>query len=157
MDISIASNFERLIYDLYAERDSKICLKLYSAFPNTPIELEGKIWNKSKDIFLSYTVKNDETIAHMKYIKDKYNYLVDPHTAVGTSSVDSLNNKLKGHTLILSTAHPAKFPDAVHRATGSYPDLPVKLDGLLEKKEHTVVLPNDFDSVANYIADNTNV
>ena len=57
----------------------------------------------------------------------------------------------------LACAHPAKFPDAVYRATGSYPDLPVQLDDLLEKKEYTVVLPNDFDSVSNYIADNTNV
>ena len=57
----------------------------------------------------------------------------------------------------LACAHPAKFPDAVNKATGSYPALPAQLDDLLEKKEHTVVLPNDFDAISNYIADNTNV
>ncbi|MDA9196490.1 threonine synthase [Gammaproteobacteria bacterium] len=154
MDISIASNFERLIYDLYAERDSKICLKLYSAFPNTPIELEGKIWNKSKDIFLSHTVKNDETIAHMRYIKDKYNYLVDPHTAVGTSSVDSLNNKLKGHTLILSTAHPAKFPDVVKKAGLQLSEVPKNLLEAMEGKEYAVKMPASKDDIFKFIIKN---
>ena len=152
MDISVASNFERLVYDLYAERDSKICAKLYTAFPNAPIELDEKIWMKSKGICLSHTVRNDDTIANMRYVKDTYNYLVDPHTAVGTSSVDSLSKKLTGHTLILSTAHPAKFPDAVEKATGVRPGLPEHVADLFERNERIVNLPNDLQAVEAFVA-----
>ena len=154
MDISVASNFERLVYDLYAERDSKICAKLYTAFPNAPIELDEKIWMKSKGIFLSHTVRNDDTIANMRYVKDTYNYLVDPHTAVGTSSVDSLSKKLTGHTLILSTAHPAKFPDVVKKAGLELSEVPRSLSDAMQGKEYGVKMPASKDDIFKFIIKN---
>ena len=154
MDISVASNFERLIYDLYAERDSEICAKLYTAFPNAPIELDEKIWMKSNDIFLSHTVRNDDTIANMRYVKNTYNYLVDPHTAVGTSAVDYLNKKLKGHTLILSTAHPAKFPDVIEEAGLMLSEIPRNLSDAMQGKEYGVKMPASKDDIFKFIIKN---
>jgi threonine synthase len=154
MDISVASNFERLIYDLYAERDSEICAKLYTAFPNAPIELDEKIWMKSNDIFLSHTVRNDDTIANMRYVKNTYNYLVDPHTAVGTSAVDYLNKKLKGHTLVLSTAHPAKFPDVIEEAGLELSEIPRSLSDAMQGKEYGVKMPASKDDIFKFIIKN---
>ena len=57
----------------------------------------------------------------------------------------------------LACAHPAKFPDAVQKATGEYPNLPHHLDDLWERKERLTVLPNKFEEVSNYIADNSRV
>ncbi|MDA9117542.1 hypothetical protein N9K08_01000 [Gammaproteobacteria bacterium] len=90
----------------------------------------------------------------MKYIKDKYNYLVDPHTAVGSSSVDSLNNKLKGHTLILSTAHPAKFPDVVKKAGLELSEVPKNLLEAMEGKEYAVKMPASKDDIFKFINKN---
>ena len=64
MDISIASNFERLLYDFYAERESSICDQFYRNFPKSPINLEKNMWEKSKDLFMSYSV-DDLSLIHI--------------------------------------------------------------------------------------------
>ena len=91
MDISIASNFERLVYDFYAERDSNMCADFYKNFPVSPIKLEENMWNKSKDIFLSYCVDDISTIEAMKHTYKKFNYLIDPHTAVASEAVERIS------------------------------------------------------------------
>jgi threonine synthase len=87
--------------------------------------------------------------------------ILDPHSAVGleaaylTRSSESFSEKVP--IISLACAHPAKFPDAVKTATGCHPKLPFQLDDLLNRKEYVIELPNNFKTVAKYIADNTNV
>ena len=90
----------------------------------------------------------------MRYVKDTYNYLVDPHTAVGTSSVDSLSKKLTGHTLILSTAHPAKFPDVVKKAGLELSEVPRSLSDAMQGKEYGVKMPASKDDIFKFIIKN---
>ena len=69
MDISVASNFERLLYDFYLDRDANACADLYANFPKMDISIEEAIWQKSKELFLSYSVDDDATFSSMKYFK----------------------------------------------------------------------------------------
>ena len=81
--------------------------------------------------------------------------LIDPHTAVGVAA--ARHEKALGATpmVVLSTAHPAKFPAAVERATGRAPELPERLRLRLGQHERCTVLPNDYAAVADFIAGNT--
>ena len=126
MDISIASNFERLVYDFYTERDSSLCKDFYSNFPSTPIKIEDDSWKKSKDLFLSYCVDDFSTVGAMKDIYKEYSYLIDPHTAVASKAVEALKDELAGKTVVLSTAHPAKFPLVVKNAGLDIKNIPLR-------------------------------
>ena len=154
MDISVASNFERLIYDFYAERDASLCNDYYSNFPNAPIKLEDEVWNKSKDLFLSYCVDDISTVNAMKKNHNSFDYLMDPHTAVASEAVDELSGRLEGRTIILSTAHPAKFPLVVEKAGLSLGDIPENLSIIFDKDERSYSFQASKELIFNFITKN---
>jgi len=151
MDISIASNFERLVYDFYTNRNAKSCMKFYSDFPEIPIKIEDSMWSKSKDLFLSYCVDDFSTVNAMKDSYTDFNYLMDPHTAVASKAVEQLKDKLEGKTVILSTAHPAKFPDVIHNAGLKIKDTPDSLSVIFDKKEKIYNFPASKDAIFEFI------
>ena len=153
MDISIASNFERLLYDFYLNRDAEMCSKLYSRFPENSIHIDQSIWSKSSELFLSYSSDDISTYECMQYYFNKYNYVMDPHTAVAADAVRSLKNALVSKTVILSTAHPAKFPTALNNAS-LHIDMPNKLSAILNKKEKAQKLSTNDNSIFEYIKTN---
>ena len=153
MDISIASNFERLLYDFYLNRDAEMCSKLYSRFPENSIHIDQSIWSKSSELFLSYSSDDISTYECMQYYFNKYNYVMDPHTAVAADAVRSLKDALVSKTVILSTAHPAKFPTALNNA-GLHTDMPNKLSAVLNKKEKAQKLSTNDNSIFEYIKTN---
>ena len=116
MDIIIASNNEKLIYDFYLNRDSDKCSNLYSKFPTESIRLDEDIWKKSASLFLSYSIDDNSTFKCMKTYFENSGYIMDPHTAVAADAVTKLNDRLENNTIILATAHPAKFPNALEKA-----------------------------------------
>ncbi len=153
MDISIASNFERLLYDFYLNRDAEMCSKLYSRFPENSIHIDQSIWSKSSELFLSYSSDDISTYECMQYYFNKYNYVMDPHTAVAADAVRSLKDALVSKTVILSTAHPAKFPTALSNAS-LHTDMPNKLSAVLNKKEKAQKLSTNDNSIFEYIKAN---
>ena len=154
MDISVASNFERLLYDFYLDRDANACADLYANFPKMDISIEEAIWQKSKELFLSYSVDDDATFSSMKYFKKEHNYIMDPHTAVAADAVIRTNNKIKGNTLVLSTAHPAKFPDALQKSDITLENIPKRLADVINKKEIAKRLGISDNEVFAYIRNN---
>ena len=154
MDISVASNFERLIYDLYCDRDSNACNEFYSSFPDKPINLPVDIWKKSKELFLSYAVNDHQTINAIQKIYSLYNYLIDPHTAVALVAVDEISTKNSSKTIVLSTAHPAKFPESIADAGIEMNDIPKKLSDVFDKEERAFSLLPDKNSIFKFISDN---
>ena len=92
MDISVASNFERLLYDFYLNRDSDLCSKLYSKFPDEGIQINEAIWDKSSDLFMSYSSDDISTSECMQFYYKNFNYIMDPHTAVAADAVKNLKN-----------------------------------------------------------------
>jgi len=154
MDISVASNFERLLYDFYLDRDANACADLYANFPKMDISIEEAIWQKSKELFLSYSVDDDATFSSMKYFKKEHNYIMDPHTAVAADAVIRTNNEIKGNTLVLSTAHPAKFPDALQKSNITLKNIPKRLADVINKKEIAKRLGISDNEVFAYIRNN---
>jgi threonine synthase len=154
MDISIASNFERLLYDFYAERDSSICDMFYRNFPQSPIELEKHMWEKSRELFVSYSVDDISTINAMKDTYKSYSYLIDPHTAVAIEAVDQMKEKLEGETLILSTAHPAKFPEIIKDAELELSEIPKSLLDVYALDEKAIHMSASKELIFNFIIKN---
>ena len=154
MDISVASNFERLIYDFYLNRNSEDCSNLYKQFPNQGIKINDAMWQKSRDLFMSYSIDDDSTFDSMKFYNNNHGYVMDPHTAVAAKAINILKDKLKNQTVILSTAHPAKFPNALKKAGISINEIPNNLREVISKKEVAVQLSASDDSIFNYIKEN---
>ena len=151
MDISVASNFERLLYDFYLNRDSDLCFNLYSEFPNKSIKINDDVWDKSSDLFISYSSDDISTYKCMQFYYENFNYIMDPHTAVAADAVKNLRDKLSGKTVILSTAHPAKFPLALKNAGISINNIPKKLSEVLNRKETAKKLSTVDNSIFEYI------
>ena len=154
MDISVASNFERLLYDFYLNRDSDLCFNLYSEFPNKSIKINDDVWNKSSNLFMSYSADDISTYKCMQFYYENFNYIMDPHTAVAADALKSLRDKLSGKTVILSTAHPAKFPLALKNAGISINNIPKKLSEVLNRKETAENLSTADNSIFEYIKEN---
>jgi len=109
MDISVASNFERLVYDLFLDRDSNKCSKMFDNFPANPIELDPVTWQKKDRLFSSSKVNDLDTKKIIQETHQLFDYILDPHTAV--AAVEAFNKSdQNNHYVVLSTAHPAKFP-----------------------------------------------
>ncbi len=151
MDISVASNFERLLYDFYLNRDSKKCSDHYTHFPNNGIKIDEKVWKKSSELFLSYCINDDSTYECMQHFSENFNYIMDPHTAVAAKAVIKLNDTLSNKTVILSTAHPAKFPIALENAGINLDNTPKNLEKVLSMKEVEYKLSVSKDSIFNFI------
>jgi len=149
MDIQVASNFERLIFDIFSCNSNKT-LKLMKDFKkNGKFKIEKKYMNKINEIFCSDSLSDDETkLVIEKTYKDK-GILIDPHTAVAIGVINKIS--LEGNTVILATAHPAKFSNVVMKATNIKPELPEDLKNILIEKEKYVKLTKDLKRIQNYI------
>ena len=102
---------------------------------------------------------DEDAVAHcMRDTLDKTGYLLDPHTAVGVvASRQQLAHDPATPSVVLATAHPAKFPDAVKKATGIHPALPPHLSDLLARKEHFTVVPNDVTAIETFIGKHSRI
>ena len=150
MDISVASNFERLVYDLFLDRDSSKSSTMFNNFPDLPIEFDQKIWKKKDDLFSSNKVNDEETTNMIKEIYDAHGYILDPHTAV--AAVEAFQKSDSGnHFVVLSTAHPAKFPKVYEDLNIEINSLPASLSNLFEKDEHLHTFDADYNQIINFI------
>lgn len=155
MDIQISSNFERLLFDLYGRDGGAVrglfdSLKQSGGFSIAEDELKA-----ARALFAAGRVDEEETLAAMRAVHRSAGLLIDPHTAVGVAAGRRLRADRGAPLVHLSTAHPAKFPDAVKRATGIYPELPPRLADLFARKERCQTLPNDFETLKQHIAERT--
>ena len=149
MDIQIASNFERLVFDV-CSNDSNKTLKLMNDLNKKgEFKLEKEELKKIKENFCSESLSEEETKSVIKEIYKNQKFLIDPHTAVAIGAVNKI--PLEGDTVILATAHPSKFSDVVIKETGTRPELPENLKAILDKKEKYEKLPQDLKKIQNYI------
>jgi len=149
MDIQVASNFERLIFYINSNDDQITLKKMEELKKNNEFKLNGEQMSILRDDFISESLSEDETKDVIKKINKNYNILVDPHTAIGIGVLDKLSND--GINIILSTAHPSKFPEAVKEATGKHPELPPKIKKIIEEEEKFDILPNDLNLIKKFI------
>ena len=152
MDIQIASNFERLIFDIYS-CDSNKTLKFMSDLSKQGEYKLGDVELKRiRENFCSESLSEEETKSVIKKIYLSQGGLIDPHTAVGIGAAKKI--LLEGDIVALATAHPSKFSDVVIKETGIKPELPENLKNILVEKEKYKKLPNDLENVQKYILEN---
>jgi threonine synthase len=153
MDISISSNFERLLFDLY-DGDAAQINQMMTDFAQGDIGLSDTALSRAQKLFTSARVSDEETCNEIRMMWERTGQLLDPHTAIGTRAARLCTREGEGPMVTLATAHPAKFPAAVARAeTGQEPVLPGHLADLFEREERFDTLDNDLATVQAYMAD----
>lgn len=150
MDIEVSSNFERLLFDV-AGGDSGVIRKLMAALKQSgsftlPAAMHAAIAQR----FSSGKTDESATLATIRTTFASSGKLLDPHTAVAYSVARNHSDR-SAPMITLSTAHPAKFPDAVEKACGIYPALPPSLQSLMHRPEHFETVPNDIEAVKQNI------
>ena len=149
MDIQIASNFERLIYDLNNCNDTKTISAMKDIREKGKYLIDKKSLDKINIDFLSSQMSEDETLKTIKTVYEKFNIVLDPHTAIGYGAFDKVN--LKGNNVVLATAHPCKFPDAIKRSININAKLPNELSFIMEEKEDYDIIENNLEKIKQHI------
>ena len=155
MDIQVSSNFERLLFDLYG-RDGRVVSQAMTAFRESgAMTAPSDVLDQARTLFAAARLDDDGIKAQIAATYKQCGVIVDPHTATGLHAAHSCAPDPTVPVVSLSTAHPAKFPDAVEEAIGIRPSLPPNLADLLERPERLDTLPNDLAVVQNFVRDRT--
>jgi threonine synthase len=159
MDIQVSSNFERLLFEING-RDGGMTAEQLARFRVTGVlAIEGD--QRAEFISGSFRAARCDdaaTTAEISRVYRSSGILVDPHTATATYAASRLGGATPDVPVVtLATAHPAKFPDAVERATGIRPALPAHLADLLDRPERTATLANDLAMVEKFVRSVSNV
>lgn len=154
MDIQVSSNFERYLYALLGGDAGQVAklmddFKAAGKFSVTPQALQS-----ARRDFTAARASEEETLACMRSVYEQTGAMLDPHTAVGVAA--ALRHKKEWLTpdrplIALATAHPAKFPEAVKRATGNLPQVPAHLAAVMNKSERLNSLPNSLSHVMDFV------
>jgi threonine synthase len=151
MDIQVASNFERLLFELY-ERDGVAVRTLMGALAQSRrIMLSMQALSAMRSVFSAGRADENETAATIRTMLRETGRCIDPHTAVGVAVAEKENRDRSVPMVVLGTAHAAKFPDAVEAACGVRPPLPESLADLDQQPERIVTLPVDRMAVERHI------
>ncbi|MDB3919776.1 threonine synthase [Candidatus Pelagibacter sp.] len=149
MDIQIASNFERLIYDLNDCDDAKTINAMKDIREKGKYIIDQERLNKINTDFLSSKMSEEEVLETIKKVHEKFGIVLDPHSAIGYGAFDKVN--LSGNNIVLATAHPCKFPDAIKNAINLKAELPKELMYILSEKENFDIIDNNIDKVKQHI------
>ena len=147
MDIQVASNFERLLYDLY-DKNSQNVINIMKSIKDNSFKIEQDKLKDLRNDFDSESLNETEVINTIKKFYEEYNIVIDPHTAIGVGAVEKLN---LSDVVILSTAHPCKFPVAIEKAISKIEKLPESLNYINDKEEKFEVVSNDLEKVKDYV------
>ena len=149
MDIQIASNFERLIYDLNDCNDDETKKIMHGIKEKGKYIISKDKMKKINEDFLSASMSEKEILDTIKEVQVKYDIILDPHSAIGFGSLNKVN--LEGNNIVLATAHPCKFPEAIDKSIGIKPDLPDELKYVLDEKENYDIISNNLSKTQQYI------
>jgi threonine synthase len=149
MDIQIASNFERLLYDLNNGDDLQTADVMKNIKENGKYIINQEKLDKININFLSSKMSEEEVLKTINTVHKKYNVVLDPHSAIGYGAFDKVN--LKGNNIVLATAHPCKFPDAIKKAVDLNVELPEELRFIMNEKENYDIIDNNIEKVKHHI------
>jgi len=149
MDIQIASNFERLIYDLNNGDDFLTAKVMNEIKEKGKYIIDQEKLDKINTNFLSSKMSEDEILKTIELVYKKFGVVLDPHSAIGYGAFDKVN--ISGNNIVLATAHPCKFPDAIKNAINLNAELPKELMYILNEKENYKIIDNNVDEVKKHI------
>jgi threonine synthase len=151
MDIQVSSNFERLLFDAY-DRDAHAVRALMGSLAQSKsFSVSSPALTKLRALFTADRADEQEVAATIRAWMREANYCADPHTAVALAVAEKETRDPSVPMVVLSTAHPAKFPDAVKAACGVTPALPEWLGDLATRKERVTVLPADQAQIEQFV------
>ena len=149
MDIQIASNFERLIYDLNDCNDLQTKDVMKNIKDKGEYLIDKEKLDKINTDFISCRMSEEEILATIEKVNKEYKVILDPHSAIGYGAFDKIN--LTGNNIVLATAHPCKFPDAIKKAIDVKVDLPRELMFVMDEKENYDIIDNDVEKIKQHI------
>jgi len=151
MDIQVSSNFERLLFEMNDRQGARTAEQLIRFRESGRLDIADDVRDKwITGLFRAARFDDDAVAAEMRRVYRSTGLLIDPHTATGTAAARAVAGD---HPIVtMATAHPAKFPDAVERATGIRPHLPDHLADLFERPERTELIANDLAVVEDYVS-----
>ena len=152
MDIQVSSNFERLLFEAFGRDPEEVVARMSELARQGSFTIPPSALARIRADFDAFRVDEPACAEEMGRVYRESGRIIDPHSAVGVHAArKALAAAPATPAIALGTAHAAKFPDAVERATGVRPRLPERLSDLMGRKEAIVVLPNDGQAVANYL------
>ena len=154
MDIQVSSNFERLLFDLEGRDGTKTAARMAAFEESHNMQIDPSMREAASSIFTSHRVDPDDMSLAMRWAQDKAGHVIDPHSAIGLAAAQNADLDPAVPVVTLATAHPAKFPDAVERATGIRPSLPRRVGDLFDREEKYTKLPGTYDAVKSFIMSN---
>lgn len=155
MDIQVSSNFERLLFDAGGREGAALAEQMKGFEASRAMRLTNAQRQGAAALFTSARADADDMAQAIRWAWECSGETIDPHTAIGLHAARQQRD-LPGDmpVVTLATAHPAKFRDAVERATGFRPVLPSRVGELFEREERMVELPGDYDAVVAHVAGN---
>ena len=152
MDIQVSSNFERLLFDAYDRDGKQVAALMGSLAQSRRFAVNAHALKAMRALFTADRADEEESAATMRACLREAGYCADPHTAVALAVAEKETREPSVPMVVLSTAHPAKFPQAVEAACGIKPKLPDWLADLPERPERVTVLAADQAAVERYVA-----
>jgi threonine synthase len=153
MDIQVASNFERYLFEASRRDAAWVRGAMRSLAQSGRFDLSGDVLTDMRNDFDAASADHREVAACIRRVEAESGYLMDPHTACGVVAFGKTLEIGDTPHVVLATAHPAKFPDAMQAITGRRPPLPERLAPLMTDPERIAVLPNDFAAVQRFVAE----
>jgi threonine synthase len=146
MDIQVSSNFERLLFELLDRNGAHTAsvMAQFRAQGRMPVPVYA--WRRAQGLFRGLALDDDATVAEIRRLHEAGGYLADPHSAIGIAAARAFAERGLP-TIAMATAHPAKFPDAMLRASGSRPALPARLADLYARRESYQRAPKDLAAI----------
>ncbi len=151
MDIQVSSNFERLLFELL-DRDPDATRRTMLDFRRCGrMAVPDPAWRRARSLLHGFRLDDPGTEAEIRRLQGATGYLADPHSAIGIAAARAVACPGGVPVVAMATAHPAKFPDAIERATGHRPALPPRMADLFERQEKFAILPNDIAVVESAV------
>jgi threonine synthase len=153
MDIQVSSNFERLLFDAGGRDGIALAAQMHGFEATRAMRLTNAQREGAAALFSSARVDGDGMSMAMRWANDGGGQVIDPHTAVGLAAARAAGIDPAIPVVTLATAHPAKFRDAVERATGNRPALPARIGSLFDREEAYSKLPATFEAITGFVAE----
>jgi threonine synthase len=152
MDIQVSSNFERLLFDLGGRDGAALAAQMAGFEATKAMQLTNAQREGAAALFTSCRAEPDDMSQAIRWAWENCGELIDPHTAIGLHAARGADLPSHVPVVTLATAHPAKFRDAVERATGQRPPLPTRVGDLFDREERCAELPGGYADVAEHVA-----
>ena len=151
MDIQVSSNFERLLFDVLGRDGDAVATAMTDFRHKGTFSITDAQLQSLRRLFDGFCLSDEDTLAAIRYYHDSAGILLDPHAVIAVAAAQKKQDDFEGPLVCMATAHPAKFPDAVKKASGLHPVLPAHLQDLFDRPESFEMMESNLDDLKAFI------